>query len=39
MRYQSSPRFVRIKIQKMISKVINPPALDPKVVVKLESDV
>ena len=37
MRYQSSASSVKIKIQKMASKPTNPPALDPKVVVKLES--
>ena len=39
MRYQSSVSSVRIKIQKMVSKAISPPALDPKVVVRLESDM
>ena len=39
MRYQSSVSSVEIKIQKMTSKAINPPALDPKVVVKLEPDM
>ena len=32
MRYQSSASSVRIKAQKMASKAINPPALDPKIV-------
>ena len=39
MRYQSSVSSIEIKIQKMTSKAINPPALDPIVVVKLESDM